>query len=228
MPRTLTTAFKNALVAERLSPRFFIELELAAATIRYWTGGYDVTVDSKVWQGNGYLNEIGEVTLTRRIENQGLEIQIAGELEVLVSLAMQSVQQNKAAYIYLGFLDSNGAVISNLSPYFIGIFDNAEIEDNPDSAKITLRFQNLLVENDADNELRYTHQTQIALFSGDLGFEYVEQLEDFRGYWGKQTTDSGKKPGKGGGGAKGQGKGQGGRPGKKKKKKRERAGSRRG
>jgi hypothetical protein len=227
MPRNLTTAFKNALVADRLSPRFFIELELASSTIRYWTGSRDITVNSVVWSGNGYLNEIGQVTLTRRIEAQGLEVQIAGQLEALVSMAMQSTAQNKGATIYLGFLDATGAVISDLSPYFIGVFDNAEIADNPDSATITLRFDNLLIENEADNELRYTHQTQISLFAGDIGFEYVEQLEDFRGYWGKQNADPSKKPGKGGGGAKGQGKGAGGRPNKKKKKKRDRAGARR-
>jgi hypothetical protein len=228
MPRTLTTAFKNAIASQHLNPRFFIEVELAATTIRYWTGSRDITVASQTWEGNGYLNGIGEVTLTRRIENQGLEIELAGELEVLVSMAMQSTMQNKGAYIYLGFLDSSGAVISDLSPYFIGIFDNAEIEDNPNGAKIKMQFQNLMIEDDGENELRYTHQTQIALFSGDLGFEYVEQLEDFRGYWGKQTTDGSKKPGKGGGGTKQQGKGKGNPGGKKKKKKRDRAGTRRG
>lgn len=219
MARTLSTAFKNALDDDVVVPRFFVELELSSSTVRYWTGSHDITWNSQTWSGNGYLSGIGQVTNTRRIEGDGLQIEIAGELSALISLAMSSVEQNKDATIYFALLDSSENIIADPVEYFKGVFDFATIEDDPDEAIITLNFANLLIEDDEENELRYNHQTQQALFSGDDGFEYIEALEDFRGYWGKKNDNPLRRPGQGGGGGKGIGKGAGGRRNRRKRRK---------
>lgn len=227
MARDLTTAFKNVLDDGSISPRFFIELELASSTVRYWTGSYDISWNSQTWNGNGYLNSIGSVTKTKRTDSEGLEVEIAGQLSALVSLALQSVEQNKTATIYFGFLDSSGSIIADPVVHFLGVFDYAELEDDPDQATITLYFQNLLIEDDSSNELRYNHATQNSLYSGDDGFEYVEALEDFRGYWGRPNNNPVQRPGAGGGGSKGIGKGAGGKNKRKRKKKQRRRKNRR-
>ncbi|NIM21859.1 MAG: hypothetical protein GTN64_05490 [Candidatus Latescibacteria bacterium] len=127
----------------------------------------------------------------------GVKIELTGEPSALISVALSDVRQNKPATIYLGFLDSSLAVIADPFELYKGIVDKVTIIDQPDKSTIQIDLENSLIILEKAAGLRYNHETQQGMqegvFAGDLGFEYVEQLEDWSGYWGKNRRGKNRK-----------------------------------
>ena len=66
--------------------------------------------------------------------------------------------------------------------------DIMKIDEGAESANITLNLENRLIALDRAKNRRYTHEDQQERFSGDLGFEFVPDLQDKQIIWGKKTA----------------------------------------
>ena len=63
-----------------------------------------------------------------------------------------------------------------------------KIDEGPETATIALNLENRLIVLDRAKERRYTHEDQQLSFAGDLGFEFVPDLQDKEIIWGKKTS----------------------------------------
>lgn len=184
MSRDLTIAFKDELVAETSSPCFFFEAEFTSTTLRYWTGQGSKTWDGNTWAGD-YILDISPTNEEAELSALGLKVAVAGEPEVLLSIALGQLDRTKKGRIWFGFLDSSGAVIADPHLFFEGNLDILKLEDSVNTSKLTISYENKAINLSRPKEFRYNSQSQQNFYSSDLGFEYVPQLADWQGYWGK-------------------------------------------
>ncbi len=195
--RNLSAGFIAELTADNCRPFFLFEIETASSTLRYSSLKYDITHFGETWLGNGFLKKVDDTKESKDLGADGVKIELTGEPSALISVALSDVRQNKPATIYLGFLDSSLAVIADPFELYKGIVDKVTIIDQPDKSTIQIDLENSLIILEKAAGLRYNHETQQGMqegvFAGDLGFEYVEQLEDWSGYWGKNRRGKNRK-----------------------------------
>lgn len=184
--RTLASGVSTELTATTVRPRFFFQLELASTYLRVWSDTYDVSWNGSTWLGNGFLFAFGGYQEKRNIEAVGLKVTLTGEPSTLVSTILNDIRQNKTAKLWLAFLNSSGAIIADPHLLFNGRLDTATLDDAPDQSRLELALENRLIDLQRAKDYRFTHETQQIFYSGDLGFEYVEQLKEWHQYWGKK------------------------------------------
>lgn len=186
MGRDLTAGVTTELTASVNRPRFLFYLEASSSTLRYWTGLTDLSWGGNTWSGNGWLKWPGGVRESIELGAPGLEVDLIGEPSAMVSLFFNNLRQNKPGGLYLAFVDSAGAIISDPYLAFEGKLDHAELEDGPESATVRLSLENALVDLGKADEHRYNDASQRHIYPTDQGFEYMEQMRNWSGYWGKK------------------------------------------
>ena len=62
------------------------------------------------------------------------------------------------------------------------------MDEGPESATITLNLESRLIQLERPKNRRYTHEDNKKDLPGDLGFEFVTDLQDKEIIWGKKTS----------------------------------------
>lgn len=191
--RDVTTDFKTELTAGTNYPFFLFEGKFGDDFLRYCTLGRDLSWDSKTWVGNGYLKGIPQVSETSSVQASGISVVLAGEPSVILSIILNNASHKGTGKLWFGFLNSAGSVISSPHLIFSGLLSSAPITDSISEASVTLNYENQLINILNNNEFRYNNKTQQLFFPTDIGFEYMEALANWTGYWGKKNKRK-KKP----------------------------------
>lgn len=214
--RDLTSGIVNSLDDEVLKPFFAVELLFdGAEVLRLWTGYGTLTYQGNTWFGSGEMLSVESVEESTEISAKGASISLSGIPQDVLSLALTEPYQGRKAKIYFGlFLDSdvdfedyalNGLVpffvhdpINNtylegsednlgLSEIFSGYMDQMNIEEGPDSCTVQLTLENKLVDLERARVARFTSAYQKSVYSGDLGLDFVEDLQDKEIVWGRSS-----------------------------------------
>ena len=192
MSRSITTAFKNAIVDQVVRPLLACELEFSTGTLRFWNGYGDLTMtaggSSNTFTGLGDLMGVSAVSESDQVEAIGATLSLTGIKSSLISSALSANYTNRNASIFLGLFDTNKSVIADVYTLFKGKMDIMKIDEGAESATIVLNLENRLIALDRPKERRYTHEDQQLSFSGDLGFEFVPDLQDKEIIWGKKGS----------------------------------------
>lgn len=188
MTRPFTTAMQNVLRDMVVKPCWLLKLEFVGTDVYLTSRALDVSWSGQTWLGNGWLQGLNGIDETKDHTSTGLTVVLGGYDSTLMSLVLSSTSQNKGCELYFGMLDSSNALIAD--PYCLsrGKFDTAEIEEAAQDAIISLKYENDLLKIRRTNVFRFTHQSQQALFPGDMGFQYVSQAADWQGFWGAVTV----------------------------------------
>ena len=192
MARSITTAFNNAITSQVVRPLLAVELEFSTGTLRFWNGYGDLTMtaggSSNTFTGLGDLMGVSAVSESDQVEAIGATLSLTGIKSSLISAALSANYTNRNASIFLGLFDTNKSVIADVYTLFKGKMDIMKIDEGAESATIVLNLENRLIALDRPKERRYTHEDQQLSFSGDLGFEFVPDLQDKEIIWGKKTS----------------------------------------
>ena len=192
MARGITTAFKNAIKSSVVRPFMAVELEFSTGTLRFWNGYGDITMtaggSSNTFTGLGDLIGVSPISETDQVEAVGASLTLTGIKSSFISTALSGNYTNRNASVFLGVFDTSKAVISDVYTMFKGKMDIMKIDEGAESATITLNLENRLIALDRAKNRRYTHEDQQERFSGDLGFEFVPDLQDKQIIWGKKTS----------------------------------------
>jgi hypothetical protein len=191
--RDLTNDMITALTASENRPVIFFEGAFESGTLRFWTGSGVITWDSKQWQGNGLVHGFSLATETGDVEANGVEVILSGVSQSIIQLVLSSVRQGKVGTLWLGMLNTSGAVIGSPYKIFEGFFDTAEINENSEMPEIVIKYETKLIELERARDYRYTTESQKLFNSSDKGFEYVDGLQDWDGFWGKAERKPKKK-----------------------------------
>ena len=186
----ITTPVANRLVDSHQSLFIAAKAEFDTDDIRVWTGNDDLTIDSETYIGAGSLLTIGEVTEGREVKSEGISIALSGMDKTVLSYALTENYQNRPITLFLGFLMGGSNEVAGTLTLFKGRMVNLTVNDSPQGSIINVDAENRLVDLERPSNLRYTAESQEFLFSGDTGFNRMQQLVDKQVTWGQKTDNT--------------------------------------
>lgn len=181
--RDITTVVENALNDAVVHPFFAIELIFDSGPLRLWTGVGEATIDGNTYTGTGNLLSVSSIEETTELAVRGATITLSGIPSEVISLALQTAYQGRVCNIYFGMVDGNS--YSNLTQIFSGYMDEMNISEDAETSSIELKVENKLIDLERSRTRRYTSAYQKSVYPGDLGFDFVEDLQDKKVVWGR-------------------------------------------
>lgn len=183
MSRDLTPTTIAALDDDVIYPFFAVELFFDEETVRMWTGQGTLTLgDGTQWIGTGQLLDISAVEETQEMAVRGATITMSGIPSDFLGLAITQPYQGRVCNIYFGVV---GELVFN--QIFSGYMDQMNIEEGAETCKIELTVENKLIDLERARIARYTSGYQKSVYPGDLGLDFVEDLQDKDIVWGRKS-----------------------------------------
>lgn len=169
--------------ADIVQPVFFFKAEFDSSDVRFWTGVGPKTYDSEVYTGLGDLAGVTVIEETARLRAAGVKFTLNGLDATLISLAESEDYQNRPVTLWLAFLDSDLAIVTDPYQIFQGRLDVMEIEEDSQYATVEVTAENVLVTLERANERRWTHEDQQITYPGDNFFDQVNKLQEAEVVW---------------------------------------------
>lgn len=208
MTRTLSDGILSVLTAESIQPFFAVQLFFDTQSLYFWTGLGDITVGEITYTGTGQLLQISELEETAEISAKGASITLSGIPSNLLSLALSEPYQGRECKILFGAIDANRVYLideagdyvlaedssridlstgdtSDIVEVFSGYMDQMNIDEGPETSTIALSVESKLIDLERPRVRRYTDQSQQSRFPNDIGFQFVEDLQDKQFNWGR-------------------------------------------
>lgn len=184
MSRGLTSDFLTQISSDSLKPFYAFKAEFAEGDIRLWTGLGDITINSETYTGGGTLLSVGAVEETSEIKATNLNVALSGLDSSIIAASLNANYQNRTFTAFLGMLNESYGLVNNVYQLFQGRMDAMTISDQAQEIIITMAVESRLIDLEKPNESRYTSEEQKRLFSGDLGLDFVTDLQDKEINWG--------------------------------------------
>lgn len=205
MSRELAPLVKEELTKQVLEPFFTVELDFDSGPLYMWTGYGNLTIGGKTYIGAGQLLNISSVTETTEMEAKGATITVSGIPSGFLSVALQEPYQGRECRIFFAIvvneelLQENGGLLLTeagdiilteesgikLTEIFSGELDQMNIEENADTAIVSVTAENVLIKLERPTIRRFTNEDQRSRFPNDKGLEYVASLQDKEILWGR-------------------------------------------
>jgi hypothetical protein len=173
-----------------------------------WTGqGTLVLDDGTSWVGTGNLLNISAIEETSELAVKGATLTLSGVPSEVLSLALSEPYQGRVCNIYFGTF-SQGSLLQESSSYillqdgsrinletgdkgfneiFSGYMDQMNIEESGETSTIQLLVENKLVDLERARVARFTSGYQKSIYAGDLGLDFLEDLQDKQTSWGRKS-----------------------------------------
>jgi len=191
MARNITTAFNNAISAQNVIPFFAVSLAFSTGTLYLWNGYGDISLtaggSTNTYTGLGDASGLSPVDEQSAIQASGANLVLNGVKSSLISTALSAQYTNRDGKIFLGLFDTSKSVVADVYTLFVGKMDVMIIRETGDTSTIELKLENRLIALERAVERRYTDEDQKNLFPGDLGFEFIPDLQDKQLVWGKKS-----------------------------------------
>jgi hypothetical protein len=183
--RDLTSAMASAIPEQLIQVALLADMEFDSGTVYAWTGIGDLSYNSQTYQGVGHFGSISPVSESTDLTANGVTLTLSGVPSALLSAVLGSVTHNNEVTLRLALIDSNGALVVDPYILFKGLMDIPSISDTGETSIIQIQVENRLIDLQRKREIRYTNEAQLALYTGDVGLEYVASLQDKEINWGK-------------------------------------------
>jgi hypothetical protein len=163
---------------------FGVQFTLDSGDVNVWTGIGDFTgSDSNTYTGAGELLSISNIEESKELQSTNLTISISGLSAEVYNAVTTEDMQNRLVTLRLFFLHPDTmAEIDNVI-LFKGRIDGITITDG-DSFTIIFSCENKLVDLTRPRNLFYTPETQQYLYTGDVGLDFVPQIQEQQLFWG--------------------------------------------
>jgi len=192
MARNLDSSLLAQMRSGKWAPILLIQIDFASGSTYWWTGLGTITWNGHDWLGTGTLGKISTVSEVNEIRADTVTLSLSAIPSDIVDDVLNEIRQGKACKIWLAAIDvATRALIGNPYQTFGGRVDVGAIEDGEDVCTATITVENRLIDLQRARAIRYTHEDQQAVLAGDLGFEFVPQLQEWNGVWGKGTPVGG-------------------------------------
>jgi len=187
----IDSAITNRLGADHQELFFAIKAEFDTDDIRVWSGKDDLTISSETYTGAGSLLSIGGVEDVRDLKSTGLNIALSGMDTTVLDYALTENYQNRFLTLFMGYLMGGSNEVAGTIVLFKGRMTTLTINDDPNGATISIDAENRLIDLDRPCNLRYTKESQEFLFTGDIGLDRVNQIQDKEIVWGRSASSGG-------------------------------------
>lgn len=185
MARNLGAGPLAQLLASHIRLVFFVQATFTSGTVYIWNGVGNITWNSITWTGLGNLVSISSVSEATDISAKSITLTLNAIPSDLLSKCLGEVRQGNEVKLWLGFLDSAGAVIADPYQSFSGHMDVPTINEGVATSTIDLTCENPLIDMNRSPERRFTHDDQKIDYPTDNGFIWVGAIQVWNGVWGK-------------------------------------------
>jgi hypothetical protein len=188
--RTISADMVAEVTTAQLSPILMAQLDFSTP-LYLWTGYGTLTYNGIGYLGLGTLGTISPVQETTDLSARGITMQLSGVPTAMVYDALTEDYQGRTCSVMFGALSPTAGLISSPITVFSGRMDVMQISDDGQSSLITMSAENKLIDFKRTREIRYTDEEQQAIYSGDLGLEFVNAIQEKTIYWGNQNHTNG-------------------------------------
>lgn len=208
MSRELAPLVLDELSKAVLEPFFTVELDFDSGPLYMWTGYGNLTIGAKTYIGAGQVLNVSSVSETTEMEAKGATITVSGIPSSFLSVALQEPYQGRECHIFFAvtvnqqlLLEDGGLILTEagdiivtepsgikLTEIFSGELDQMNIEENADTAVISVTAENVLIKLERPVVRRFSDQDQKSRFPDDKGLEYVASLQDKDILWGRTAS----------------------------------------
>jgi hypothetical protein len=184
MPRNLDPATLAELSAGNVSPAFLVSLHFKSGVAYVWSGIGPIAYGGNTYQGVGSLGEISAISEDSEISARGIVLTLSGIDRTLWADCMSDIQIGAPASVLFGLLTAGLQFIGSPYTIFGGIVDQPKISVGGDTLSISLALENNLIDLKRASNRRYTAADQRLRYPTDIGFNWVEVLNDIALRWG--------------------------------------------
>lgn len=181
--RDLSAAQLAAIAAGNVVPAIFFEGEFTNAGspyfLRLWTGPTTYPWNGHDWTGAGHVLSFSALEESIETKSVNFSVSISGQPQANIALALEATRRNAPGKLWLGFI--NPADMSLLdTPYLVrkGRFSTIPIDDGGDTATIGVTYEDQMAGLQKSRERRYTSGSQQLRDPADVGFSWVESLQN--------------------------------------------------
>ncbi len=185
MSRGLTAGIQTEIAKRIVTVAIFAEIEFISGTTRVWSGVGDKVLGGNTFIGVGDLGSISSVEETDDVKASSVELTLSGIPSAILSAAIGDSRQGKTATIWLAFLDSSLAIISDEVILFRGRTDVPTIMEGGETSSMSMRVENHLLDLKRASNHRYTQEEQQETYPADIFFEFVPSLQEKTILWQK-------------------------------------------
>lgn len=194
MPRAMSSAMLAA-IAGPCSPAFFVEAYFATgpgtvAPVYIWSGFGSIVWNGQTWLGAGTLGSISMIEDGSTVEARGIQLSFSGFDATLLPDVMTEFALGQPVIVYVG-LFSGGSLIATPLTAWAGRTGQPEVSVDGSGARITIECETRLVDLNTPVGRRLTTEDQQRDWPGDLGFIFVNQIQQITLYWGSAPTTAG-------------------------------------
>lgn len=179
--RNVSSNFVTAISGAHVHVFPLVEIGFASGT--QYLCGLDHAVP---WNGNSYSAALGlmqiEPVKEKGSSYEGLKVTIAGVTSGSLALALTEKMQGRTITLRLAALDAGNALQVDANCWS-GLLDTPVITDGPDGATVTLQAEHRMATWDRPRVKRYTDATLQKDYPGDLGLQYVAEMENKQIVW---------------------------------------------
>lgn len=183
MPRNLDSAFATALSSGLIQPFFMAQLTFNSQTEYIWTGVGNLVYNSQTYIGVGSFAKMGSIKEGTDVQAYGTSVTLSGIDPVLLAECMNDIKPGAPAKLWFGGL-SNGNIVGTPYLLFSGTMDQPSVSVGVDTISITLALESRMMNLSIPSNRRYTSADQRLKYPTDIGFSWVEQLNDLALSWG--------------------------------------------
>lgn len=183
MSRALDSALANAFTTGLIQPFVMAKLTFRSQTQYVWTGVGNIVWNSQTYVGLGSLAKIGTIQEGTDVQAYGTTVTLSGIDPVLLGECMTDIQTGAPAALWFGCM-SNGVIIGAPYRLFSGTMDQPTVSVGVDTISITLALETRMLDLSRATNRRYTSADQRLKYPTDIGFSWVEQLNDLALNWG--------------------------------------------
>lgn len=177
--RSLSQQYKDALSSGNFATAFTVAITYPDGVVRITDYAHDLDHDGYTYQSTGELVANSEVEETNDLSISSLMIEISSLAPGFIAAALLYDHNNRPVTLGRVIVDSDGNVL-DLVVLFDGLSSNSRTVDNPDTNTYLLQIEASSEFGDLDQKNgRFTNNaSQQDVFSGDKGFEFVDDLAD--------------------------------------------------
>lgn len=187
MTRSISTSTLNAIEADTAHPILFVELRIDTGSPevidRLHTGLGTITWGGNDWTGAGSLASIEGVPESMGLSPNAVRMGLSGVDSTITDRVFDTEYYRRPVLVYLGAL-SDGALIEDPSTIFSGFIEKIEmVIGGEDGDSVVLTAESELILFKRSRQVRYTDSRLQSEFSGDKGFEFLEQVVNKKVVW---------------------------------------------
>lgn len=191
MPRPMSSALLAALEASILYPAILVSIGLTTGTEYIWGGIGPITWGGNTYSGLGDLGQISVIEEGSDVNAKGIALTLSGISATQVADAIQNNQLGLPVIVAFALYNAaGGSLIADPLTSWRGRTDQPEIILTGDTAVITLRCESRLLDLNVPCQRRYSLEDSQLVTPGELGFQFVNQLQEKNIYWGTAPTST--------------------------------------